>query len=103
MDLPVPSFVEKLGLHDAIELAPARSYIQKPTHFPASNTNSFRFEDGGMIMSMDEYLSDGLHLKNPSYEIMYQLVMEAIERRWPEIMPEKMVMPVPWWGDIVNQ
>ena len=52
---------------------------------------------------MEEYLSDGLHLKNPSYEIMYQLVMEAIERRWPEIMPENMVMPVPWWGDIVNQ
>src|SRR5208282_5355543 len=28
MDLPVPSFVEKLDLHDAIELAPAKSYIQ---------------------------------------------------------------------------
>jgi hypothetical protein len=52
---------------------------------------------------MEEYLSDGLHLKNPSYEIMYKLVMEAIGRRWSEIMPEKMMMPVPWWGDIVNQ
>lgn len=100
MDLAVPPFVEKLDLHDAIELAPARSYIQNPTSFP---TNSLRFENEGMILSMEEYLSDGLHLKNPSYEIMYKLVMEAIERRWPEIMPEKMTMPVPWWGDIVNQ
>jgi hypothetical protein len=103
MDLSVPSFVEKLDLHDAIELAPARSYIQNPTCFPESNTNSVQFEQGGMIMSMEEYLSDGLHLKNPSYEIMYNLVTEAIGRRWPEIIPEKMTMPVPWWGDIVNQ
>lgn len=103
MDLAVPPFVEKLDLHDGIELAPARSYIQNPTSFPESHTNSLRFENEGMIISMEEYLSDGLHLKNPSYEIMYSLVMEAIERRWPEIMPEKMTMPVPWWGDILNQ
>lgn len=103
MNLPVPPFVEKLDLHDAIELAPAGSYIQKPTRFPESCTNSLSFENGEMILSMEEYLSDGLHLKNPSYEIMYGLVMKAIVTRWPEIAPEKMVMPVPWWGDIVNQ
>lgn len=103
MDLPVPSFVEKLDLHDAIESGPVRSYIQTPTRFPASNINSLRDEDGEMVLSMEEYLSDGLHLKNPSYEIMYKLVMEAIGRRWPEITPEEMIMPVPWWGDIVNQ
>ena len=102
MDLPVPPFVEKLDLHDGIELAAARANIQNPTRFPESHTN-LPFENGGMMPSMEEYLSDGLHLKNPSYEIMYKLVMEAIGRRWSEIMPEKMMMPVPWWGDIVNQ
>lgn len=101
MNLVVPAFVEKLDLHDAIELAPAKAYLQKPIHYPESNANSLQFENGGMILSMEEYLSDGLHFKNPSYEIMYRLVMEAIGRRWPEITPEKMTMPVPWWGNLV--
>jgi hypothetical protein len=102
MNLTVPSFVEQVDLHDGIELAPAQAYLQKPTHYAETNTtNSIRFEDGGMVFSMEEYLSDGLHLKNPSYEIMYRLVMEVIGRRWPEIIPEEMAMPVPWWGNLV--
>lgn len=54
-----------------------------------------------MTFSMEEYLSDGLHLRYPSYEIMYRLVMEVIGRRWPKIIPEKMAMLVPWWGNLV--
>ena len=103
MHLTVPSFVEKIDLHEAIELAPAKSYLQNPTQFPESNANSFRFDDGGMVLSMEEYLSDGLHLKNPSYEIMYRVVMQAIGRCWPELAPEKMSMPVPWWGNLVQE
>jgi hypothetical protein len=103
MNLTVPSFVEKLDLHEAIELAPAKSYLKKPTQFPELNINSLKFENGGMVLSMEEYLSDGLHLKNPSYEIIYRLVMQAIGRRWPELAPEKMSMPVAWWGDLVQE
>ena len=94
--------MEKIDLHDAIELAPAQAYLQKPTRYGEENTtNSVRFENGRMVFSIEEYLSDGLHLKNPSYEIMYKLVMEVIWRRWPEIIPEEMTMPVPWWGILV--
>jgi len=103
MDLKVPNHVEKIDIHEAIELAPAKEYIQSPTRYPESHTNSLRFESGGMILSMDEYLSDGLHLKNPSYEIMYTLVMATIKSKWPEINPQTMRMPVPWWGTLVKE
>jgi lysophospholipase L1-like esterase len=95
MDLDVPSCVEKLDLHDAIELASGRSY-QVRTSPPQSEKNE-------TISSMEEYLLDGLHLKNPSYEIMYQLVMEAVGRRWSEITPQNMSMPVTWWGNLINK
>jgi len=102
MSLAVPSYVESVNFHEAVELAPATTYIQHPTEFPHSKGTSLRFEEGGMILSMEEYLSDGVHLTNPSYEIMYRLVMHAIARRWPEISPQNLSMPVPWWGTLVN-
>jgi len=102
MSLSVPSFVAVLDFHEEVELAPAKTYIQRPTQFPQSNVSSLRFEEGGMILSMEDYLSDGVHLKNPSYEIMYRLVMDAIARQWPEISPQNLAMPVPWWGTLVN-
>jgi hypothetical protein len=90
MNLTVPSFVEKIDLHDAIELAPAQAYLQKPTHYAETNTtNSIQFEDGGMTFSMEEYLSDRLRLRYPSYEIMYRLVMEVIGQRWPKLFQRK--------------
>ena len=101
MSLPIPSCVEVFDFHEAVELAPAKTYIQRPTQYPQSNVNSLRFEEGGMILSMEEYLSDGVNLKNPSYEIMYRLVMDAVARRWPEISPQNLSMPVPWWGTLV--
>ena len=102
MELPVPPWVAKLDLHEAIELAPAQVYLEQPKHFGELDPTASRFEDGGMIMSIDDYLSDGLHLKNPSYKIMYNLTMETIGRRWPEIIPEAMPMPVTWWGNLVQ-
>jgi len=102
MSLLVPSSVELLDFHEAVELAPAHTYIQHPKLYPQTNANSLRFEEGGMTLSMEEYLSDGVHLKNPSYEIMYTLVMDAIARLWPEISPQNLAMPVPWWGTLVD-
>jgi hypothetical protein len=55
------------------------------------------------MMGFDDYLTDGLHLKDPSYAIMYNLVMETLARRWPEIRPENMTMPVAWWGDVFKE
>jgi len=102
MSLFVPSSVELLDFHEAVELAPATTYLQRPTQYPQSNVNSSRFEEGGMVLSMEEYLSDGVHLKNPSYEVMYRIVTDAIARLWPEICPQNLVIPVPWWGTLVN-
>jgi len=102
MELPVPPCVAKLDLHEAIELAPAQVYFEQPKHFGPSDPTASRFEGGGLIMSMDDYLSDGLHLKNPSYKIMYNLTMETIGTKWPEIIPEVMPMPVTWWGNLVH-
>lgn len=102
MELPVPPCVAKLDLHEAIELDPAQVYFEQPKHFGPSDPTASRFEGGGLIMSMDDYLSDGLHLKNPSYKIMYNLTMETIGTKWPEIIPEVMPMPVTWWGNLVH-
>ena len=103
MALKVPDFVEILDLHEAIQLAPAHSYLQNPVVYTdvTVDMDPFRFENGGTFMSLEEYLLDGLHLKDPSYKIMYELVTDCIQRRWPEITPEKMSMPVQWWGDII--
>jgi hypothetical protein len=103
MNLTLPSFVERANLYDAIEIAPAESFINQLRILEGDNRDPQRFENGGMVMGLQDYLSDGLHLKDPSYAIMYKLVMECIERRWPEILPQNMSMPVPWWGDIVSQ
>ena len=103
MNLTLPSYVARANLHDAIELAPAESFLSKPHLLTGDNLNPQRFENGGMVMGLEEYLSDGLHLKDPSYAIMYNLVMDCIGRRWPELLPENVIMQVPWWGDIVAQ
>ena len=102
LNLTVPTFVEKLDFHESIQLAPAQSYLRDPKLLSGDNLRPFRFENGGMFMGYEEYLSDGVHLKDPSYKILYILVMECINRRWPEILPERMIMPVHWWGDIIN-
>jgi hypothetical protein len=100
MDLNVPECVAKIDLHNAIESASAKYFIQQ---YPELNADSLRLEQGSVTCSMGDYLADGVHLKNPSYEIMYRLVMEAIERRWQEIIPQNMTMPVTWWGNLVTQ
>jgi hypothetical protein len=97
LSLLLPSSVARIDLHEAIQLAAANS--RKPT---ISSPND---DDGeparGMSMGYEHYLSDGLHLKDTSYAIMYGLVKQAIDSRWPEIRPENMTMPVQWWGNIV--
>jgi len=102
MDLSVPNFVVKVDLHDAISIAPANAYIKNPVLFTGvtEDFDPMRFENGGIIMSMEDYLSDGLHFKDASYKIMFELVTGCIRKRWPEILPENMSMPVAWWGDI---
>lgn len=104
MNLTVPTFVEKVNLYEAIQIAPAQRFIQNP-QIPTNghiNHDPVYFENGGMVMGLEDYLSDGLHLKDLSYAIMYKLAMTCIQKRWPEIIPENMKMPVPWWGDIVS-
>jgi len=102
LELPVPNFVEKLDFHEAVQLAPAQEFLQDPRILSSDDPNPHRFENGGMFMSYEDYLSDGVHLKDPSYKIMYSLVIECIARRWPEITPGQMTMPVQWWGNIVK-
>jgi lysophospholipase L1-like esterase len=103
MNLGVPDFVEKVDLHEAIQLAPANDYIANPVVYTTvtDDLDPTRFENGGIIMSLEKYLSDGLHLTDASYKIMYELVMRCVQRRWPEITPGELSMPVQWWGDIV--
>jgi hypothetical protein len=104
MNLTLPTFVEKINLHEAIQLAPAQKFIQNPeiTMNGKKNNDPIYFENGGMVMGFEDYLSDGLHLKDPSYAIMFKLAMRCVGTRWPEIIPENMKMPVPWWGGIVS-
>ena len=102
MNLPLPTFVEKVNLYESIQLAPAQKFLKSPELITNEKSNPVRFENGGMVMGLEDYLSDGLHLKDPSYEIMYNFTMRCIRGRWPEIIPENMKMPVPWWGDIVS-
>jgi len=103
MSLDVPPFVEKANIHEAIELAPAQAYLKDPKLIAQTDPSALRFEDGGLVMSLSNYLSDGLHLKNPSYQIIYDLATKIIREKWPEITPENMRMPVRWWGDILAQ
>jgi hypothetical protein len=102
MNLPLPSFVEALDAREAIELAPAKAYLKNAVLLDTAITNPLAFERS-LEMSMEDYLSDGLHLKDPSYAVMFDLVMEGIKRRWPEIFPQNMQMPVEWWGEIVKR
>jgi hypothetical protein len=101
IDLPTPPYVVKLDLYESIELAPAQAYLEQPKQYEETDPVSSDFELGGMIMTMDDYLSDGLHFKNPSYKVMYTLAIEAIAKHWPEIVPEQMTMPVTWWGNLI--
>jgi lysophospholipase L1-like esterase len=102
MELAVPPFVEKVDFHEAVQLAQANEFLRNPRISTGDDTNPHIFVSGGTYMSYEDYLSDGVHLKDPSYKILYSLVTECIHRRWPEITPGQMIMPVLWWGDIVK-
>ena len=106
MSLILPSYVETIDLHEAVQLAPAKSYMTAVRNIESSGQEDWtNWEEGweaGHYMTYDDYLSDGLHLKDSTYAIMYKLVMDRIASRWPEIQPENMTMPVPWWRGCIR-
>jgi hypothetical protein len=107
MSLILPSYVETIDFHEAVQLAPTKSNMTAVTKIESSGQEDWiKWEEGwegGVYMGYDDYLSDGLHLKDPTYAIMYKLVMDRIASRWPEIQPENMTMPVPWWGECIRR
>ncbi|KAL3457292.1 GDSL Lipase/Acylhydrolase family protein [Aspergillus heterothallicus] len=43
--------------------------------------------------------TDGLHLTGKAYEIMFDAVMEVIEKKWPDQIPERLEMVFEDWRD----
>lgn len=51
---------------------------------------------------LDKYLSDGLHVNEEAYGLIYDGLMKVIAERWPEFLPEKLPMVFPPWDQIIN-
>ncbi|KAJ3733063.1 SGNH hydrolase-type esterase domain-containing protein [Lentinula guzmanii] len=50
--------------------------------------------------SLSDYLYDGLHLNGAGYQLMYDAVLETIEKTYPELHPDRLEMVFPGWGMI---
>ncbi|KXN82596.1 hypothetical protein AN958_02447 [Leucoagaricus sp. SymC.cos] len=50
--------------------------------------------------SLGKYLTDGLHLSGAGYEIVYNLLIETIKEKCPEIYYENLRPTFPLWRDI---
>lgn len=49
---------------------------------------------------LEKYLTDGLHLDGPGYQVLYDILMPLIKSKYPELDPDNIPMTLPWWGDI---
>lgn len=45
---------------------------------------------------------DGVHFSRNGNTLMFNLVMDAILKNWPQLDPEKMQSFLPWWDKIVE-
>jgi len=45
-------------------------------------------------------LNDGLHLTPAGNLIVFDELMEVVTTNWPELVPEKLSTPLPWWDDV---
>ncbi|BEJ11224.1 hypothetical protein CspHIS471_0106460 [Cutaneotrichosporon sp. HIS471] len=46
------------------------------------------------------FLYDGLHLNSEGYEVVFEGLKKLILDQWPEMDPEALPMPMPYWADI---
>ncbi|KLT39356.1 SGNH hydrolase [Cutaneotrichosporon oleaginosum] len=46
------------------------------------------------------FLYDGLHLNSEGYAVVFEGLKRLILREWPEMDPESLPMPMPYWADI---
>ncbi|GMK54412.1 hypothetical protein CspeluHIS016_0109980 [Cutaneotrichosporon spelunceum] len=46
------------------------------------------------------FLYDGLHLNSEGYEVVFEGLKKLILDEWPEMDPESIPMPMPYWADI---
>ncbi|KAG0259271.1 hypothetical protein DFQ27_004178 [Actinomortierella ambigua] len=50
--------------------------------------------------TLQDYLSDGVHLNPDGNELIYQELMKLIRTKYSEWDPEVMPMHAPWWGNL---
>jgi len=50
--------------------------------------------------SLDKYLRDGLHLNAEGYTIVYELLVDTIQKEFPELHYDKLPMVFAHWTDI---
>ncbi|KAJ3845241.1 SGNH hydrolase-type esterase domain-containing protein [Lentinula raphanica] len=50
--------------------------------------------------ALEKFLYDGLHLNDAGYQIMYDAVLETIEKTYPELHPDNLEMVFPGWATI---
>ncbi|EJD46062.1 GDSL Lipase/Acylhydrolase [Auricularia subglabra TFB-10046 SS5] len=55
---------------------------------------------GNRIEDLKAYLPDGLHLSAKSYDIVYNLILDAISKNWPELHYSKLPFVFAPWSDI---
>ncbi|KAI8099006.1 SGNH hydrolase [Halteromyces radiatus] len=50
--------------------------------------------------NLSDFLFDGLHLNSNGYKVLFDLFMETIQSRFPEIDPNNIEMEIPGWRDL---
>lgn len=53
--------------------------------------------DAPVSLTLQGFLSDGLHFTGAAYELLYGELMGLIAREWPEQMPDRLPMRLPAW------
>ncbi|EKM55899.1 uncharacterized protein PHACADRAFT_256831 [Phanerochaete carnosa HHB-10118-sp] len=51
---------------------------------------------------LTKYLTDGLHVNEEAYDLIYDGLMKVIGERWPELLPDNLPMVFPPWDQIIN-
>ncbi|KAG9046758.1 hypothetical protein FS837_003688 [Tulasnella sp. UAMH 9824] len=56
--------------------------------------------DNGDTKKLETYLYDGLHLSKPGYTVVYDLLIQTIETKYPELHYDALPMDFPGWKDL---
>ena len=53
----------------------------------------------GGSQALIDLVEDGLHMTSKGYKLFFEALVDALEEKWPDNLPQHFPLPLPVWGE----